>query len=182
MDEKTSLWKFGDNPNYGIMGYDIPIEALYECTTTDVRGYTPTDEDENTLDTKAYSTTGVFKYSDELKNKRFYVVAVTSNNCRTISPLYDYRGKIEVSIFVALFETISTDTETESGYSYDRNAKLGIHLMISILIILINILLILLYHLNTLNCYLLMKKQKRMKIKEYILTSVMKWLMFCYKF
>ena len=56
--------------------------------------------------------------------------AVTSNNCRTISPLYDYRGKIEVSIFVTLFETISTDTATESGYSYDRNAKLGIRIIV----------------------------------------------------
>ena len=65
-----------------------------------------------------------------MKNKRFYVVAVTSNNCRTISPLYDYRGEIKVKIFAALFETISEDTETESGYSYDRNVKLGIQIIV----------------------------------------------------
>ena len=128
---ETGVWGFNKNlSSYGILNYDIPIEALYECTTKEVNGYTPTDEKEDTTDKKAYSTTGVFKHSDKLKNKRFYVVAVTSNNCRTISPLYDYRGKIEVSIFMALFETISTDTETESGYSYDRNAKLGIRIII----------------------------------------------------
>lgn len=128
-DKNISLWTF-NGESYGILNYDIPIEALYECTTKDVKGYTPTDEKEDTIDKKAYSTTGVFKHSDKLKNKRFYVVAVTSNNCRTISPLYDYRGKIEVSIFVTLFETISTDTATESGYSYDRNAKLGIRIIV----------------------------------------------------
>lgn len=128
-DKNISLWTF-NGESYGILNYDIPIEALYECTTTSVRGYTPTDEDENTLDTKAYSTTGVFQHSDKLKNKRFYVVAVTSNNCRTISPLYDYRGEIKVKIFAALFETISEDTVTESGYSYDRNVKLGIQIIV----------------------------------------------------
>ena len=128
LDEKTSLWKFGDNPNYGIMGYDIPIEALYECTTTDVRGYTPTDETEDETDNKAYSTTGVFKNANKLKNKKFYVVAVTSNNCRTISPLYDYRGKIAVSIFMAEFETIVK--ETESSYNYVTNNKLGIRIIV----------------------------------------------------
>ena len=130
-NKNISLWTF-NGESYGILNYDIPIEALYECTTKVVEGYTPTDENEDTTDDndKAYSTTGVFKHSDKLKNKRFYVVAVTSNNCRTISPLYDYRGDIEVSIFAALFETISTDTETESGYSYDRNAKLGIRIIV----------------------------------------------------
>lgn len=128
---ETGVWEFNkDLSSYGILNYDIPIEALYECTTKDVNGYTPTDENENTTDKKAYSTTGVFKHSDKLKNKRFYVVAVTSNNCRTISPLYDYRGKIKVKIFAALFETISEDTETESGYSYDRNVKLGIQIIV----------------------------------------------------
>lgn len=130
---ETGVWGFNkDLLSYGILNYDIPIEALYKCTTKVVEGYTPTDENEDTTDEnkKAYSTTGVFKHSDKLKNKRFYVVAVTSNNCRTISPLYDYRGKIEVSIFVTLFETISTDTATESGYSYDRNAKLGIRIIV----------------------------------------------------
>lgn len=128
---ETGVWEFNKNlSSYGILNYDIPIEALYECTAKDVYGYTPTDADENKTDKKAYSTTGVFKQSDKLKNKRFYVVAVTSNNCRTISPLYDYRGKIKVKIFAALFETISEDTETESGYSYDRNVKLGIQIIV----------------------------------------------------
>lgn len=128
-NKNISLWTF-NGESYGILNYDIPIEALYECATKVVEGYTPTDEKEDTTDTKAYSTTGVFKYSDELKNKRFYVVAVTSNNCRTISPLYDYRGEIKVKIFAALFETISEDTVTESGYSYDRNVKLGIQIIV----------------------------------------------------
>lgn len=128
---ETGVWEFNkDLSSYGILNYDIPIEALYECTTKVVKGYTPTDEKEDTTDTKAYSTTGVFKHSDKLKNKRFYVVAVTSNNCRTISPLYDYRGEIKVKIFAALFETIFTDTGTESGYSYDRNVKLGIQIIV----------------------------------------------------
>ena len=128
-NKNLSLWTF-NGESYGILNYDIPIEALYECTTKDVIGYTPTDENEDTTDEnkKAYSTTGVFKHSDKLKNKRFYVVAVTSNNCRTISPLYDYRGEIKVKIFAALFETISEDTE--SGYSYDRNVKLGIQIIV----------------------------------------------------
>lgn len=128
-NKNISLWTF-NGESYGMLNYDISIESLYEHTTEDVKGYTPTDEDENTTDEKAYSTTGVFKQSDKLKNKRFYVVAVTSNNCRTISPLYDYRGKIKVKIFAVLFETISEDTETESGYSYDRNIKLGIQIII----------------------------------------------------
>lgn len=130
-NKNISLWTF-NGESYGILNYDIPIEALYECTTKDVIGYTPTDENEDTTDEnkKAYSTTGVFKHSDKLKNKRFYVVAVTSNNCRTISPLYDYRGEIKVKIFAALFETISEDTVTESGYSYVRNVKLGIQIIV----------------------------------------------------
>ena len=126
-NKNISLWTF-NGESYGIMGYDIPIEALYECATKDVKGYTPTDEKEDETDEKAYSTTGVFKYSDKLKNKRFYVVAVTSNNCRTISPLYDYRGKIGVSIFMAEFETIVK--ETESSYNYVISNKLGIRIIV----------------------------------------------------
>ena len=128
-NKNISLWTF-NGESYGILNYDIPIEALYECTTNVVKGYTPTDEKEDETDNKAYSTTGVFKNANNLKNKRFYVVAVTSNNCRTISPLYDYRGEIKVKIFAALFETISKDTVTESSYSYDRNVKLGIQIIV----------------------------------------------------
>lgn len=126
-NKNISLWTF-NGESYGILNYDIPIEALYECTTKDVKGYTPTDEKEDETDNKAYSTTGVFKNANNLKNKKFYVVAVTSNNCRTISPLYDYRGKIAVSIFMAEFETIVK--ETESSYNYVTNNKLGIRIIV----------------------------------------------------
>ena len=58
----NNLWKYNNEVGYGIMNYDIPIETLYE-------------------NAREYSTNGVFTFNED--DRKFYVIAVTSNNLIT---------------------------------------------------------------------------------------------------
>lgn len=116
-----NLWKYKDGADYGIMNYNIPIETLYECATNALKGYTPTDEKPDTIDGKAYSTNGVFTFNKN--DRKFYVIAVTSNNCRTISPLYDYK-EITVQPILAELNTIVDNGDGTYGNTIDY--KMGI--------------------------------------------------------
>ena len=116
----ANMWKYNSS-NYGIMNYNIPIEVLYECTSKHLKGYTPTDEKPDTTDSRAYSTNGVFTFNNN--DRKFYVVAVTSNNCRTISPLYDYK-EITVQPILAELNTIVDNGDGTYGNTIDY--KMGI--------------------------------------------------------
>ena len=120
LNNDTNMWKYNSS-NYGIMNYNIPIEVLYECTSTRLKGYTPTDEKPDTTDSRAYSTNGVFTFNND--NRKFYVVAVTSNNCRTISPLYDYK-EITVQPILAELNTVVDNGDGTYGNTIDY--KMGI--------------------------------------------------------
>ena len=120
LNNDTNMWKYNSS-NYGIMNYNIPIEVLYECTSTRLKGYTPTDEKPDTTDSRAYSTNGVFTFNND--NRKFYVVAVTSNNCRTISPLYDYK-EVTVQPILAELNTIVDNGDGTYGNTIDY--KMGI--------------------------------------------------------
>ena len=98
----NNLWKYNNEVGYGIMNYDIPIETLYE-------------------NAREYSTNGVFTFNED--DRKFYVIAVTSNNCRTISPLYDYKEIIVQPILAEL------NTIVDNGDGTYRNTidyKMGI--------------------------------------------------------
>lgn len=116
-----NLWKYKNGIDYGIMSYNIPIETLYERATNALKGYTPTDEKPDTIDGKAYSTNGVFTFNKD--DRKFYVIAVTSNNCRTISPLYDYK-EITVQPILAELNTIVDNGDGTYGNTIDY--KMGI--------------------------------------------------------
>lgn len=117
-----NLWKYKNGVDYGIMNYNIPIETLYERATNSLKGYTPTDEKPDAIDDKkAYSTNGVFTFNN--KDRKFYVVAVTSNNCRTISPLYDYK-EVTVQPILAELNTIVDNGDGTYGNTIDY--KMGI--------------------------------------------------------
>lgn len=117
----ANMWKYNSS-NYGIMNYNIPIEVLYECTSNHLKGYTPTDEKPDTTDRRAYSTNGVFTFNNN-DDRKFYVVAVTSNNCRTISPLYDYT-EITVQPILSELNTIVDNGDGTYGNTIDY--KMGI--------------------------------------------------------
>lgn len=117
----ANMWKYNSS-NYGIMNYNIPIEVLYECTSNHFKGYTPTDEKPDITDRRAYSTNGVFTFNNN-DDRKFYVVAVTSNNCRTISPLYDYT-EITVQPILAELNTIVDNGDGTYGNTIDY--KMGI--------------------------------------------------------
>lgn len=116
-----NLWKYKNGADYGIMNYNIPVEMLYERATNTIKGYTPTDEKPDTIDDKAYSTNGVFTFNKN--DRKFYVIAVTSNNCRTISPLYDYK-EIAVQPILAELNTIVDNGDGTYGNTIDY--KMGI--------------------------------------------------------
>lgn len=117
----NNLWKYKDGADYGIMNYNITVEKLYTYATGNIKGYTPTDENPDATDDKAYSTNGVFTFNKN--DRKFYVIAVTSNNCRTISPLYDYK-EITVQPILAELNTIVDNGDGTYGNTIDY--KMGI--------------------------------------------------------
>ncbi len=91
------------NDDYSIMSKDTKIKDLYEKASTNVQGSTPTDDETEKMDSKGYSTNGTFTIKKALS--KFFVVAVTSNNCRTISPLY-VNDVVSINAILAELNTI----------------------------------------------------------------------------
>ena len=60
-------------------------------TTSEVESTYENTRIEQTFTTRGWSGTGEFKIKDKEFHKPLYAVAITKNNVRTISPVYDYR-------------------------------------------------------------------------------------------
>jgi hypothetical protein len=87
----------GDEGNKDLADKSVKSQISYE------------DSDGNTqyTDTYGYGTTGVFT---DLKHLPYFVVAVTENNCRAISPVYDFHM---VYYIVGLIDGTNSKGETQ---------------------------------------------------------------------
>lgn len=122
----NNVWQKNFNlvQNTDIYNKDITNNKLYEMASAHARGYVPTDDDETNRDAKGYSTNGVFDIDNNVK--RFFIVAVTSNNCRTISPIYDRSKEIKINLILSELNTITGNAD--SGYNNIVDYKLGVEL------------------------------------------------------
>lgn len=83
--------------------------------------------DENSGEEKTtlgYGNTGVFKM--EKHSNPYFVVAITDNNCRAISPVYDFSYVCAKLIFGVVYSKIETFDENGliNGYEYDSSGKM----------------------------------------------------------
>jgi hypothetical protein len=93
--------------DYGVLAYDVTLDDLKtkDWCDTKIQGI-ETNDDESTTTYNGYCTSGYFK---AFKNDtKYFVVAVTDNNCRAISPVYDFT-KVEVK-----YELV----ESEGSYTF----------------------------------------------------------------
>ena len=85
---ETDYWT-GDNP-VQLFNYNTKKSHIKACVDTDVTSSivtTDTDGNEVSTASEGYGTTGIFM---NLGNKPYYVICITKNNCRAISPVYDF--------------------------------------------------------------------------------------------
>lgn len=75
--------------NYGIMAYEVTLDKLTtgNFVDTDIK-VTEKDSDGNEVIREGYSANGQFTGFGE---GCYFIVAITENNCRSLSPVYDFR-------------------------------------------------------------------------------------------
>lgn len=117
---KPYLGSFPFN-NIGLQGtlgkYDttLELESVYENEKT-----------EQEYSAKGWSNTGEFTLVNNNKYPCVYSVAITGNNTRTISPVYDYRYVCVTLIFGAVFtkKEIVDENNAIEGYEFTQNGKM----------------------------------------------------------
>ena len=84
------------------------------------------DEPLEMEESKGYGTTGRFEIANDGHNP-YFIIAVTSNNCRTISPVYDYANlKVELAIQEEITRTtneVNVDVEVETPPATDEEGN-----------------------------------------------------------
>ncbi len=125
LNVNNGIWTKTFNGNSDLYDKNININTLYGKVTNKADGHTPTEENENAIDRNhGYSTNGVFDIDNDLK--RFFVIVVTSNNCRTVSPLYDRSEDVQINLILSELNTITGNAN--SGYNNVVDYKLGVEL------------------------------------------------------
>ena len=110
--------------DYDILRYEVAerqeneineIHSLERRSDRDLYSQVENEEDSTMISTRGYGTTGVFTMKENF-HKAVYIVAVSENNCRCISPVYDF-STVEAQI-VLIIHTVTT---TEHGTDVDTD-------------------------------------------------------------
>lgn len=109
--------------DYDIMMYEVAerqadekngIASLERRSDKDILSQTEDEEDSTILNTTyGYGTTGIFTAIRSLY-KPLYIVAVSDNNCRCISPVYDFT-RVDVQIVLMKYTVNTAGTGEGSG-------------------------------------------------------------------
>ena len=108
--------------DYDILRYEVAerqeneingIDSLERRSDKDVYSQVENEEDSTMISTKGYGTTGVFTMKQNF-HKAVYIVAVSENNCRCISPVYDFT-RVEVQIILMKYTVNTTGTGEGTG-------------------------------------------------------------------
>ena len=105
--------------DYGVMKYEITREDLENLSYKSLITKKENEDDEKVLeDSEGYGTTGIFTAADDIdiESLPIYIVAVTTNNCRCISPVYDFT-KVEAQIILLKQTVNAPGSGTGSGTS-----------------------------------------------------------------
>ena len=103
--------------DYGVMKYEITREDLENLSYKSLITKKENEDDEKVLeDSEGYGTTGIFTAADDIdiESLPIYIVAVTTNNCRCISPVYDFT-KVEAQIILLKQTVNAPGSGTGSG-------------------------------------------------------------------
>ena len=105
-----------DNNSYRLFNYKTSKDTLQRYVDGGVKSTVPDSEDVyKANESSGYGTTGIFTKIGG--GKSYYVVAVTENNCRAISPVFDFvnlKGVVEVSKIYSKIEDSTEEAETEA--------------------------------------------------------------------
>ena len=110
--------------DYDILRYEVAerqeneingIHSLERRSDRDLYSQVENEEDSTMISTRGYGTTGVFTMKENF-HKAVYIVAVSENNCRCISPVYDF-STVEAQI-VLIIHTVTT---TKHGTDVDTD-------------------------------------------------------------
>ena len=112
-----------DDKSYRLFNYKTSKDTLLAHVDTDVKSTVPNTEDAySTKESKGYGTTGIF--TSIVEKTSYYVVAVTENNCRAISPVFDFvdlKGVVELS-------KIHSKIEDDTGYRDSEENMIGFYI------------------------------------------------------
>ena len=106
--------------DYGILKYEVAerqeneingIPSLERRSDKDVYSQVENEEDSTMISTRGYGTTGVFTMKQNF-HKAVYIVAVSENNCRCISPVYDFTN---IGVKIVLMTRTVTTIENEQN-------------------------------------------------------------------
>lgn len=123
IDMKTADKWENDKESYKLFNYKTSKDTLLSHVDIGVISTVPDTEDaSSTKKSKGYGTTGIFTSIHEKKS--YYVVAVTENNCRAISPVFDFvdlKGVVELS-------KIYSKIEDDTGYHDSEDNMIGFYI------------------------------------------------------
>ena len=104
----------GTYADYDYLRYEVSRGLIEGIMDTSCHSQVPSEEDPNSLvNSYGYGTTGNFT---PVPNNPVYIIAITENNCRCISPVYDF-STVEAQI-VLIIQTVTT---TEPGTDADTD-------------------------------------------------------------
>lgn len=97
---------------YDYFRYEINDTSIKNIIDTQAKSKIPSDEDPNTMvESKGYGTNGEFT---NIPKSPFYIIAITENNCRCISPVYDFNTVLAQIVLVKQTTEIEgSENETE---------------------------------------------------------------------
>lgn len=106
----------GTYTDYDYMRYEVSKELIENIKYTNCHSQIPSEEDPNSLiNSDGYRTTGSFT---PVPNNPVYIIAITENNCRCISPVYDFtRVDVQIILMKYTVNTAGTGEGTGSGTS-----------------------------------------------------------------
>ena len=106
----------GTYTDYDYMRYEVSKELIENIKYTNCHSQIPSEEDPNSLiNSDGYGTTGSFT---PVPNNPVYIIAITENNCRCISPVYDFtRVDVQIILMKYTVNTAGTGEGTGSGTS-----------------------------------------------------------------
>lgn len=108
-NENTKNYQFnaGKYTDYDYMRYEVSKELIENIRYTNCHSQIPSEEDPNTLiNSDGYGTTGSFT---PVPHNPVYIIAITENNCRCISPVYDF-STVEAQIVLIIHTEVKTPT------------------------------------------------------------------------
>ena len=104
--------------NYGILAYDNTLQDMKTRVDKNVLSSGDKDDEDKDIINQGFSHSG--KFTNISNGNYYFVVAVTANNCRTFSPVYDF-SPIHVNLRIFSYEGGSYSVGVAVNNIKDKN-------------------------------------------------------------